>query len=313
MAQFSVIIPCYKQAEYLSEALASVLGQTYPDWECIIVDDGSPDDTGRVAAEWVKRDGRFHYVEKSNGGLPSARNAGLSRAAGQFVHFLDADDYIVPEMYSRAREVFASRPEASAVYSGCRLIGVAGKLHCEIPARSESADWFHELLGGNLWPCHAVLSRKDVVEAAGAFDTTLKSCEDWDLWLRMASLGGMFVPMEGTFACYRQHPDSMSRNRDRMLRTALSVLRRHAKQHGKCRQCKLAEVKGTHRIFELYALPELKKHLDQAQLVRFTKRWMELCTCDATYFKDGFRTLCHAKRIALHAIRRSVKKLCPPS
>lgn len=99
MPKVSVIVPCFNQAGYLPEALGSVLGQTFADWECIIVNDGSPDDTARVAAEWVKRDARFRYIEKANGGLSSARNAGIEAARGQFVQFLDADDALHPRKF----------------------------------------------------------------------------------------------------------------------------------------------------------------------------------------------------------------------
>ena len=77
MPKISVIVPCYNQAQYLDECLNSVLEQTYKDWECIIVNDGSPDNTEEVAKEWVKKDSRFKYFYKNNGGVNSARNSGL--------------------------------------------------------------------------------------------------------------------------------------------------------------------------------------------------------------------------------------------
>lgn len=90
----SVIVPCYKQAQYLPETLNSVHLQTYQNWECIIVNDGSPDNTEEVALEWCKKDVRFKYIRKDNGGLSSARNKGLSVARGEFIQFLDSDDLI---------------------------------------------------------------------------------------------------------------------------------------------------------------------------------------------------------------------------
>lgn len=90
----SIIIPCYNQAQFLPEALESVLSQTYQRWECIIVNDGSTDNTDEVAKEWLKRDERFIYIKKVNGGLSSARNEGLKAATGQYIVFLDSDDWL---------------------------------------------------------------------------------------------------------------------------------------------------------------------------------------------------------------------------
>ena len=88
----SIIVPCYNQAQYLSEALESVLQQTYTDWECIIVNDGSPDNTDIIVKDWLQRDNRFKYLYKDNGGLSSARNFGIENSNGTYILLLDADD-----------------------------------------------------------------------------------------------------------------------------------------------------------------------------------------------------------------------------
>jgi glycosyltransferase involved in cell wall biosynthesis len=85
MRLVSVIVPCFNQAQYLGEALQSVLAQTYTNWECIIVDDGSPDNTERVASKFVKLDNRIKYHKKQNGGLADARNYGINKAKGEFI------------------------------------------------------------------------------------------------------------------------------------------------------------------------------------------------------------------------------------
>ena len=85
----SVIVPCYNQAQYLDECLQSVLNQTYQNWECIIVNDGSPDNTHEIAESYCRKDARFKYFYKENGGLSSARNAGISISNGEFIQFLD--------------------------------------------------------------------------------------------------------------------------------------------------------------------------------------------------------------------------------
>jgi glycosyltransferase involved in cell wall biosynthesis len=92
--QVSVIIPCYNQGKFLNEALASVYNQTYTNWECIMVDDGSTDDTMEIAQSWIVKDIRFKYFYKKNGGVSSARNYGIGLAKGEFLQFLDSDDIL---------------------------------------------------------------------------------------------------------------------------------------------------------------------------------------------------------------------------
>ena len=95
----SVIVPCYNQAQFLAETLDSLLAQTHENWECIIVNDGSTDDTEAVAKEYCNKDNRFIYHKKENGGLSSARNAGLDIAQGDYVQFLDSDDILLPNKF----------------------------------------------------------------------------------------------------------------------------------------------------------------------------------------------------------------------
>ena len=85
----TVIVPCYNQGEYLNDALLSILNQTYSKWECIIINDGSRDNTSEIANFWCKQDHRFKYLKKDNGGLSSARNAGLKISIGKYIQFLD--------------------------------------------------------------------------------------------------------------------------------------------------------------------------------------------------------------------------------
>ena len=106
MPLISVIVPCYNQAQYLDECLQSVLDQTYTDWECIIVNDGSPDHTEEIAKKWVEKDTRFIYLFKENGGLSSARNAGIEIAKGEWIQFLDCDDILKKEKFEISTNFF---------------------------------------------------------------------------------------------------------------------------------------------------------------------------------------------------------------
>ena len=97
MPAVSIIIPVYNVEKYLRRCLDSVLGQTFPDWEAICVNDGSPDGSRAIVEEYAKADPRFILYDKPNGGLSDARNFGLSKAGGEYVVFLDSDDFIHPQ------------------------------------------------------------------------------------------------------------------------------------------------------------------------------------------------------------------------
>jgi glycosyltransferase involved in cell wall biosynthesis len=90
----SIIVPCYKVGKYLKELVDSILIQDYDDWELLLVDDGSPDDTGKICDELAIKDSRIRVIHKQNGGQQSARNAGIEQAIGEWVVFIDGDDYI---------------------------------------------------------------------------------------------------------------------------------------------------------------------------------------------------------------------------
>src|SRR5687768_4264400 len=114
----TVIVPCFNQGVFLSEALQSVSDQTHVNWECIIINDGSTDGTEKIALEWQKKDSRFKYVFKKNGGLSSARNKGLEIATGDFLQFLDADDRISPDKF---KESLRQSNTAQVIISGFQL------------------------------------------------------------------------------------------------------------------------------------------------------------------------------------------------
>ena len=120
----SVIVPCYNQAEYLPEALQSVLDQDYPYWECIIVNDGSTDNTEDVAKQWATKDHRFKYYSKVNGGLSDTRNFGIEKSEGAYILPLDADDKISSNYLKEAIKIFINNPKTKLVYSNLVLFGL---------------------------------------------------------------------------------------------------------------------------------------------------------------------------------------------
>ena len=125
MPLISVIVPCYNQAQYLDECLQSVLDQTYQDWECIIVNDGSPDNTEEVAKKWLAKDSRFKYLYKDNGGLSSARNAGIKESKGEYVLLLNPDTLVQKDTFEKCVEYMDSNPQAGSL--GVKMINGKGE------------------------------------------------------------------------------------------------------------------------------------------------------------------------------------------
>ncbi|MDY3350459.1 glycosyltransferase [Riemerella anatipestifer] len=172
----SIIVSCYNQAQYLDECLQSVWDQTYTDWECIIVDDGSPDHTEEVTRRWIEKDQRFVYLKKENGGLSSARNFGIKHAQGFWILPLDADDKIGNRYLELASEKFE---QYDLIYCFIELFGAEQK-KMEVPFFDKQ-----RLLYSNPFSC-SCLFPKEKWEKIGGYDETLVyGMEDWEFWINM--------------------------------------------------------------------------------------------------------------------------------
>lgn len=117
----SVIVPVYKVEKYLRRSIESVLNQTYTDLEIVLVDDGSPDQCGMICDEYAQKDSRIRVIHKENGGLSSARNAGIKIAKGEYITFLDSDDYIENDAYETLINV-AANTDADVIEGGIKYI-----------------------------------------------------------------------------------------------------------------------------------------------------------------------------------------------
>lgn len=173
----SIVVPCYNQAQYLDECLQSVLDQTYQNWECIIVNDGSPDNTEEVAMEWVEKDNRFKYFRKENGGVASARNFGIERAQNEWILPLDGDDKINTDYLKLASEKFLG--DYSVIYCEGEYFG---KKSGRIPAEDYDGKL---MLRKNLIFCSGFF-RKEDWKKCGGFDSNMKyGLEDWEFWINL--------------------------------------------------------------------------------------------------------------------------------
>ena len=203
MPLVSVIMPCYNGEAFLADAINSVLGQTFQQFELIVVDDGSTDRSAEILAS---QGDRIRVIRQANQGVSAARNAGIEAAQGEFIAFLDADDYWEPDFLDEMVKGMAD-PKTAIAYCGWQNVGVGqGKPY--VPPNYDGADKMHHLLRfASLWPIHGILIRRSLMPAGVPFNLAYPACEDYDLWLRIASFHRIqLVPK--VLAYYRKHGDA---------------------------------------------------------------------------------------------------------
>jgi GT2 family glycosyltransferase len=203
----SIVIPCYNYARFLPDAVGSVLAQTFPNWELIVVDDGSTDATSTTARQLMARhpDRRMRVFQQPNAGPAAARNTGAERASGEYLLFLDADDMLAPTLLERTVAILRQQPETGFVYSGMRLFG-----HDRHEWPSAAFDLRRLALDNYVLP-HALV-RRAAWEQVGGFDTarSLWGFEDWEFWLRVAVSGWQGRHIAEPLVFYRRHGHSLS-------------------------------------------------------------------------------------------------------
>lgn len=203
----TVIIPTYNRPTYLREAIDSVIAQTFRDWELIIVDDGSTDETPTVIAEYLRRDARIRMIHQPNVGPGSSRNVGLRDARGEFIAFLDDDDLWLPEKLEVQLEKYRCKPELGLLYAQCRTErpGQPPKVWPSQPGMNT----LQRLININFIPTLTVMVRKRCLDQVGEFDGRLRVSHDYDLWLRIAERFP-FGCVPKVLARYRLHDANIS-------------------------------------------------------------------------------------------------------
>ncbi len=212
----SIIIPCFNQVQYLPAALRSVWDQLYHNWECIIINDGSTDNTEDVAKSWCKKDARYIYFNKENGGLSSARNLGLANSKGDFILFLDSDDFIAPEKLLLSVKSFMEDTSLDLVITDFN--SVLGAKLVQLEPFVKLADFTFNLenilykwdLGFSI-PIHCALFKKDSLGDI-RFNEKLKAKEDWLFWIQFFKSAAKSVYIDQPLVTYRMHEDSMTKN-----------------------------------------------------------------------------------------------------
>jgi glycosyltransferase involved in cell wall biosynthesis len=222
----SVVIPAYNAGWCVGKAIDSVQSQDYRDFEILVVDDGSTDDTAAVLA---RRGESIRVIGQSNQGLSSARNAGIREARGDYVAFLDADDWWLPRKLGLQMQLMADRPELGFTSTAARVEDPDGRLVNLWAA----PDWqgsflvhLFETQAAVAGSGSAVVARRTLLEELGGFDTSLRSVEDIDMWMRLAAVT-VYACIDEPLVVILKRPLSMSRNLQLMRDSVLTVMRKN--------------------------------------------------------------------------------------
>lgn len=221
----SVIVPAYNVSDFIGEALASAFAQTFTDYEVIVVNDGSPD-TEVLERVLEPYRGRIRYIKQENRGLSGARNAALRAARGRFIALLDADDAWLPDYLEAQTAAMLADPGLDVLYPDAEVFGdapEAGRRFMEM-CPSEGDVTFESLVRQECHVMICVMARREAVLRAGLFDESLRSSEDFDLWLRIVKAGGRIGYHRRVLARYRRRRGSLSSDPVWMCRHALMVL-----------------------------------------------------------------------------------------
>jgi len=224
----SVILPTYNRASLLPRAIKSVLDQTYKNFELIIVDDNSTDNTKKIVNDF--KDERIKYIwHKENKGAAASRNTGIKMAKGEYIAFQDSDDEWFPEKLDKQIKVFESLSlQYAVIYSGFWYIRGGQKKY--LPSSgilSKEGDIFKVLLNGNFITTQVVLCRKECFKKVGLFDEKLPRLQDWELWIRISKKYLFQYINEPLAIVYHQSESSISNNMDALIKASEMIVEKH--------------------------------------------------------------------------------------
>src|SRR5215469_3844150 len=220
----SVVIPAYRCAQYIAQAVRSALGQSYGALEILVINDGSPDTPLMEAALEPFRD-RIRYIRKSSGGPSSARNCGILQARGQYIPFLDPDDYWSPDHIAKQIELYRQDPGLELVYCDCVLLKDEKTLNRAFSLQPQAARVSFDALVVEdcaIGTSSTVVSR-DAILRAGLFDETFRRCEDFEMWMRMAFGGSRMAYHFDADVFHRVLEEGLSADRLAMKRDRIRV------------------------------------------------------------------------------------------
>jgi glycosyltransferase involved in cell wall biosynthesis len=321
----SVIIACYNYGHLVHETLESLQKQTHKNWECIVVNDGSSDNTEEVVLTYAAADTRYKYIYQENKGMSAARNKGISCASGQYIQLLDSDDLLETNKFEVHVGYLEQNPDVDLVYGDVKYFyseaphtyykTVTATQHDWMPRVSGKGDAIiRSLIAGNIMAINCPLIRKAVFQKAGTFNETLRHMEDWEMFLRWAMyrVSFQYLKKENTAALVRMHSISVSRDKWSMRYQELELKEALSKQ----------ELSVVSRSFLTYEIDKLRFSLfliAGSNLVhgRFAKAFEQYRLFKGKYkFTDlrrnGGRIVMEKVSAALNKVHSSTTGVEPP-
>ena len=324
----SIIIPTYNYGHYLPECFRNLQDQTYPNWEALVVDDGSQDGTRQVCLHWQEKEPRIKYIYQENAGVSKARNLGISKCTGDFIQFLDADDLISPEKIELQLDLFQAYPDIDLIYTE-NYYFPDGEPHIRYPDQEFSGrDWLRRFSGSrtyaldnliqnNLAVVSSPLLRRSLLNKAGYFPTDIAHTEDWQFWFQCVLAGAniRFLPNPKACTLIRVHHQSVSQNIQHMQYGELNL---RNWLNGKIENCDFLNPEEKDRLIELNEARKklLVKHImyhgplnstshlkEMAKLIDWpTAIWYYI---KALNFKRRSSRKSHAKHRYNHTVQRT--------
>jgi len=296
----SLIIPCYNQGRFLSKAIESVLSQTYKNYEIIVVDDGSEDNTKSIATSYPG----VEYLFQHNRGLAAARNTGVNYCKGSLLVFLDSDDWLIPEALEINVTYSLKYPELAFVSGSYMLFYECENKIRKVVREVKDDNYIHMLEGNYVGMIATVMFRKWIFDSF-RYDTSLKVCEDYDLYLKIVRKYPA-IQHEKIIAVYRIHDKNLSGNHIKMLETALALLDKQKNLVSGKRE--INALKTGHESWKFYYCAQMYEDLLH-QLFNRKK-------INNAYLRTLFRNnkklyIKFIQKRAFHNMRQQLKKMLP--
>lgn len=224
-----VIVPAYGVASLLGEALESLLAQSFPYWECIVIDDGAPDDVAGAVAPYLD-DPRIRFMATANGGVGTARNQAIAASTAPLLTLLDADDLLCPTYLEHIVPALEGNPAARLATPNARIFGALAQERLCVTEKQGTGDGVRGTLSDVIDRSFNVYIgttfRRTDWQAVGGFDETMTHCEDFDFWVRIMMLGGHALYVDAVLGEYRVRPGSASGAAEKMINGNLYVYRK---------------------------------------------------------------------------------------
>jgi len=215
MPKISVIIPAYNSSDFIERTINSVLRQTFSDWELLVINDCSTDNTAEKIKSFCQKDPRIKYLEteKNSGGSATPKNIGIKNAQGEYVAFLDHDDEWLPEKLEKQLAVFENSniPNLGIVFCGAKLIDENKKNFAVVNYKNKKSVFPDMLIRNPIFSNSSVLLKKEIINIIGERDAKIKYSEDYDMWLRIAKEGYAFFCVEEPLFKYYFHKNNFTK------------------------------------------------------------------------------------------------------